>query len=102
MDPEKYKEKKIVETYDVDRFENVPWRKKLYNYLEEGFVLNNIKKGSILDVGCGTGRLAFLQNYTGVDFSKEMIKKAKKKYPSKKFKCGDARKLPFKVNKASV
>ena len=40
----------------------------------------------ILDVGCGTGKLAYLiskkgGNVKGIDYSKSAIKVAKKKYP---------------------
>lgn len=98
MDPTKYKEKNTVKTYDVNRFEKVAWHRKIYNYLEVGFITSNLKWGSTLDVACGTGRLAFIDNYKGIDFSEEMIKEASKKYPSKSFKLGDARNLPFKDN----
>lgn len=38
-------------------------------------------------------------NYTGVDFSKELITIARKKYPSEKFYLADALKLPFLQNR---
>ncbi|MCR8657803.1 class I SAM-dependent methyltransferase [Paenibacillus endoradicis] len=49
-------------------------------------LLNPIKGESILDLGCGTGDLAYeISNYganvLGIDFSKEMIEKAREKYP---------------------
>ena len=48
-----------------------------------------IKKGNILDIGCGTGILAELLdmelfNYLGLDLSKEALKKATEKLPALK------------------
>lgn len=50
-----------------------------------------IKSGmKVLDIGCGNGRLlSEITNkkirYLGLDFSKELIKKAREKYPSRRF-----------------
>ncbi len=52
----------------------------------------------VLDIGCGSGRFAeYLKhtNYTGVDFSKNLIKEAKKRFPSENFVVGSALSLPF-------
>ncbi len=52
----------------------------------------------VLDLGCGNGRFSkYLEktNYVGVDFSKEMIVEAKKRFPNKKFLVGDVLNLPF-------
>lgn len=47
---------------------------------------NIIKKRSVLDFGCGEGRFSqFVKNYTGTDWSSEAIKKAKERFPDKKF-----------------
>jgi len=65
------------------------------------------KDAKILDVGCGTGKLAFrLSNITkgveihGVDLSKDMIKKAKAKLGGEpiEFKVGDVENLPYETN----
>jgi ubiquinone/menaquinone biosynthesis C-methylase UbiE len=55
----------------------------------------------VLDFGCGNGRLSELFigkkiQYTGVDFSDEMMNLAKEKYPDDKFVLVDNLKLPFK------
>ena len=60
----------------------------------------NIK--SILDVGCGTGRLVEFLNKNGYeaygcDISKEALKKARKLNPGK-IKRGQAEKLPYSKN----
>jgi ubiquinone/menaquinone biosynthesis C-methylase UbiE len=63
-------------------------------------LFREIPKGSmVLDAGCGYGRMSHLFNpmlYTGVDFSKEFIEKAKKRNPSCLFMQDDLRKLPFR------
>jgi len=59
---------------------------------------------NILDVGCGNGLLLsqFLESndeneYCGIDFSEELIKRTKQKIHDKAMLvCGDALKLPFK------
>jgi SAM-dependent methyltransferase len=58
-------------------------------------------KMSILDVGCGPGYVSAATVErgaipTGLDFSKEMIAIAKKKFPEIKFQEGDAQNLPFR------
>lgn len=49
-------------------------------------ILEVFKDKKVLDVGCGYGRLAdVIPNYTGIDFSEEMIALAKAKHPHKRF-----------------
>lgn len=56
--------------------------------------INSLNGKSVLDVGCGSGKIA---NYfsskglksKGVDFSNEMIKRARSKYPQDDFVCED-------------
>ncbi|MBN2421493.1 class I SAM-dependent methyltransferase [Candidatus Woesearchaeota archaeon] len=66
-----------------------------------------LKKLSLLDVGCGTGRYAkifemllpsYEIDYTGIDYSKEHIKIAKKTYKvgNAKFRVANQESLPFK------
>ena len=67
--------------------------------------LKNSKKGLILDVACGTGRVfPFYENRQiyGVDISKDMLAKAKRRVPTAKTFVGDAEKLPFKSEMFSV
>lgn len=66
-------------------------------YLQDGF--------KVLDLGCGTARiLQVLQDsqkkfeYTGVDFSHNLIKQAKEKYPNTKFLVSDMTKIDFEEN----
>ncbi len=55
----------------------------------------------ILDLGCGTGDLtnqineSFNSSIIGVDYSQEMIQKAKSKYPNLEFSICDACTIPF-------
>jgi len=56
-----------------------------------------------LDAGCGTGKTMQLlsskcKNIVGVDFSKNMIKIARKRNPKAQFVLGDLQHLPFKDN----
>lgn len=73
--------------------------------LEEDRVIKllNINKGDfILDVGCGTGRYSKLlakkgANVIGVDFSRNMLKIAKRKVRKAEFKQSDiTKRFPFK------
>lgn len=97
-DPETYKDPEHVDTYDKDRFNQDNWRKKYFDIFERGSVTKWIQPGTVLDVGCGTSRLGFLSNYTGVDFSEPMLEKAREKYPENEYKQSDARDLPFDDN----
>ena len=59
------------------------------------------KNGSIVDVGCGVGVDAEYMksknfDVIGIDFSKEMLKIAKQRFPQVKFRLHDFRKLNFK------
>jgi len=79
----------LASTYDQDRFDN-----SYGNFIDsqERKILDKLltdKKGQILDLACGTGRLL---NYAsiGVDASAEMIAVAKRKFPEKTFLQNEA------------
>jgi len=66
--------------------------KPLAEYVQDGEL--------VLDVACGSGRLYQLfekkqVQYTGVDYSKELIKIAKEEYPKAEFFVRDMKKLKF-------
>ncbi len=70
-----------------------PELKFLFDYAKEG--------EEVLDLGCGNGRFSrYLVGckYTGLDFSKELIKEAKKRFPEHSFVVGDALDIPFEDN----
>lgn len=70
-------------------------------WAEFSFFRNYVKDGdSILDIGCGNGRLLQLFegkniDYLGLDNSEKLIAIAKEKYPSNKFLVAEALHLPF-------
>ena len=62
------------------------------------------QKKSVLDIGCGNGRLSNFfkyKTYTGIDISKNLIELAKKEYESKNthFEVGNFQDLPSSTNK---
>lgn len=68
-------------------------------WLEEKTIFEKYEKyirdKAVLDVGCGGGRMAIAlsemtSNYTGIDYSKEMIKACQKWHSSLNFLYGDA------------
>jgi len=62
-------------------------------------ILDELVSGNVLDAGCGYGRWSeHFDQYTGVDFSPDFIKKAKELYPDKTFIQADLKELPFKEN----
>lgn len=76
---------------------------RIYN-IHLGIIEKEIPKGStVLDIGCGYGRMSTLfDKYTGVDISPDFIQLAKETYPDKKFVCADLNKLPFKDKEFDV
>ncbi len=73
-------------------------------YLMELLVKRKKKNASLLEIGCGSGRiLSTIQQrdgelqLTGVDISKEQVRIAKRDNPGITFKVGNAERLPFKT-----
>lgn len=55
-------------------------------------ILSMFENCTALELGCGYGRMCKNfkpENYLGIDFSEEMIKLAKEKYPDYKFQLAD-------------
>jgi SAM-dependent methyltransferase len=80
-------------------------------YPSEDFFLRKVIQPdiSVLDVGCATG--GFYQvfrtldpsiTYTGVDFSREMVRQAKKNFPQVSFAACDGGALPFRAETFDV
>ncbi len=86
----------VAEVYDAVRPADAHWREVFERLVE----LADLRDGRVLDVGCGTGRLAAalaergLDAY-GVDASPEMLAVARRKLPAASFAEGRAERLPF-------
>lgn len=100
--------KGLVETYDAISSEFDQTRKSDWKEFKQ--FLKYIKKDSTLaDIGCGNGRfLEFLKTsklntkYTGIDRSKELLKKARKQNPNANFIEGDLLDLPLPNGKTDM
>lgn len=69
------------------------WKHKAMAVIEEQ-ILTMFAGAHVLDLGCGFGRMSKYFDptlYLGVDFSNEMIKLAKEKYPNYTFEVADIR-----------
>ena len=85
----------LAPTYDENRFENSYG--KFIDAQERTFLNSFFKKktfSKILDLGCGTGRLLNFATH-GLDFSAEMLKVAKEKFPEKNLKVGEISDINF-------
>lgn len=83
------------EQYSVYVANDKLWKNILESHLEITGKLIALGD-TVLDAGCGYGRMSeYFQRYTGIDFSPDFIKKAKKKYPNKNFMVGNLKELPF-------
>src|SRR3989344_5015110 len=96
------KPQNIVEYFNKRASERDLWIKKnrYYSKLIIDFLKFHIpEEKKILEIGCGTGFLLNSLNPkrgVGIDFSKEMIALASKKYPNIKFICDNA--SDYKLN----
>lgn len=104
--PQKIKEMfdKIAKVYDFNNSlmslgQHVKIKKKAVKYL-------NAKNSKVLDLCTGTGDIAGFMDKSceviGLDFSKNMLDIAKKKYPWVNFIEGDCTDLPFEDNSFDV
>lgn len=89
----------LATSYDSDRFANSYGK---YIHTQEHSILSrhlkNIAPASVLDLGCGTGRLLNFADY-GVDFSQNMIEQAQQKHPHKNLSVSQAEQTHFDEQK---
>ncbi len=89
----------MAERYDELRPRDAVWE-AVFDALVE---LGRLDRGRVLDIGCGTGRIAEALaargvRAWGVDVSPEMLAVAKRRHvPGGGFKQADAERLPFKA-----
>lgn len=80
------------------------WR-KIFRQHKEIFAKEIAPGDSVLDAGCGYGRLAECfdpEQYIGVDFSPDFIALAQKLYPTHVFIQADLGELPFRAQRFDV
>ncbi len=87
----------VRDDYDKQAHTFARSRDRMWSELR--FLFDYSRKGDkVLDLGCGNGRFSqYLREseYTGVDFSKNLIEEAEERFPSKLFKVGSALQIPF-------
>jgi ubiquinone/menaquinone biosynthesis C-methylase UbiE len=89
---------RLAERYDELRPLDGPWLETVERMVE----LGDLRGRRVLDVGCGTGRLAIMlaESYTakvwGVDPEPAMLDVARRKAPQLGWKLGRAEDLPFR------
>ncbi len=93
----------FVKIYDYLRSEK--YYQETVEKLDEIFSENDVK--TVLDVGCGTGRIPKLLNdkgykVIGIDKSKNMIEYARKKYPKLEFHVGDVKEFSLEKYDAVI
>jgi 2-polyprenyl-3-methyl-5-hydroxy-6-metoxy-1,4-benzoquinol methylase len=93
MDIKYKKEKDLQSHYDNTQYYSPLIGKPYFQNLCNSLKISMQDINSILDLGCGDGRLCQhipkLSTYTGVDYSVKRIELAKKTYPSYKFIAED-------------
>ena len=102
--------KNIIDCYDktalnyAQRFINELDNKHLDQILLKAFIVQNIARGPLIDLGCGPGqttKFLFDNGFTdtiGIDISTEMISVAKQTNPNLNFKQADILNLKFQDN----
>lgn len=90
------KSNSVIKVFDNIAAEYVEYFGDDWEFIEEiKKFASQLKKGStVLDLGCGSGYItnylsSLNMNVVGIDFSKEMIKIAKKNYPKLEFLLAD-------------
>lgn len=90
------KSNSVIKVFDNIATEYVKYFGDDWEFIEEiKKFASQLKKGStVLDLGCGSGYItnylfSLNMNVVGIDFSKEMIKIAKKNYPKLEFLLAD-------------
>lgn len=91
--------KSLIEYYDQMAKDRENWKKKsryYYQQLEKYFSFLIPAGSSVIEIGCGTGELLSAvkpSRGVGIDFSQEMIKIARNKFPHLEFRVEDAEEL---------
>lgn len=88
-----FENENVVQRYTVDDPKLFAAEETLYRK-----IASEVRDGAILDLGVGGGRttphlLKLSRDYTGVDYSAEMVAACRSRYPGVAFQEGDAREL---------
>ena len=93
-----------IDKYWVESVDEVNYRKLLAKH-----VIQEIDRGKILEVGCGSGLVykalkeeTELLKYVGIDISHSMLKLAKDRFPDVRFELGNINKIKVKDNSFNV
>ena len=101
-----FKEKATAKFWD-EHWDNHDFFSKFKNSKNNQFILDNtrkfLKKGKILEGGCGLGKVVYCLHYNGysafgIDFAQKAVKKVNKRFPELNILPGDVRNLQFKDN----
>lgn len=72
-----------------DRHYHLPIHRIENEYVRKRLKQGRYHRGSVLDIGCGTGSaldlLSSANQYSGIDISTEMLNEARRKFPDNKF-----------------